>query len=119
MEHADENNAAPWEDVRELAEEFCKSEYCSWAINCSFIWLDFKRLHALLCFVPLTKSYFGRRRYFLVKTGVPILWDLMLNDLRWNRCNNNRNKMHNKCNVHLIILKLSSPTPGPWKNCPP
>lgn len=20
----------------------CKSEYCSWAINCSFIWLDFK-----------------------------------------------------------------------------
>lgn len=59
MEHADENNAAAWEDDWELAEEFGKSEYCSWAINCSFIWLDFKGLHALLCFVPLTKSILG------------------------------------------------------------
>ena len=42
MEHADENNAVPWEDDWELAEEFCKSEYCSWAINCPFSWLDFK-----------------------------------------------------------------------------
>lgn len=44
---------------------FCKSEHCSWAIDCSFIWLDFKRLHALLCFAPLTRSYFGSMRCFL------------------------------------------------------
>ena len=32
------------------------------------------------------------------KTGVPNLWDLIADDLRWNWCNNNRNKVHNKCN---------------------
>ena len=43
--------------------------------------------------------------------GVPSLQDLMLDDLRWNWCNNNRNKVHNKCNV----FKLSpnhSPNPS-------
>ena len=43
MEHADENNVTPWENGWELAEEFCKSKHCSWAIDCSFILLDFKR----------------------------------------------------------------------------
>ena len=28
-----------------------------------------------------------------------LLWDLMLDDLRWTWCNKNRNKVHNKCNV--------------------
>ena len=31
--------------------------------------------------------------------GVPNLWDLVLDGLRWSWCNNNRNKVHNKCNV--------------------
>ena len=34
-----------------------------------------------------------------VKAGVPNLWDLMPDDLRWRWCNNNRNKVHNKFNV--------------------
>ena len=34
-----------------------------------------------------------------IKAGVPSLQDLMPDDLRWNWCNNNRNKVHNKCNV--------------------
>ena len=29
--------------------------------------------------------------------GVPNLWDLMPDDLRWNWKNNDRNKVHNKC----------------------
>ena len=53
-----------------------------------------------LCFVP----------------GVPGLWDLLPDGLRWSWCHSNRNKMHNKCSALLIIMKLSSPTPGPWKN---
>ena len=32
------------------------------------------------------------------RAGVPNLWDLMPGDLRWSFCNNNRNKVHNKCN---------------------
>ena len=31
--------------------------------------------------------------------GVSNLWGLMSDDLRWSWCNNNRNKVHNKCNV--------------------
>ena len=34
----------------------------------------------------------------LCKAGVPNVWDLMSDDLRWSWCNNNnRNKVHNKC----------------------
>ena len=45
------------------------------------------------------------------KAGVPNLQDLMLDDLRWSWRNNNRNKVHNKCNV----LELSrNPPPQPW-----
>ena len=33
------------------------------------------------------------------RTGLPNLWDLMPDDLRWGWCNNNRNKVHNKCNA--------------------
>ena len=36
------------------------------------------------------------------RTRVPNLQDLMPDYLRWSRCNNNRNKMHNKCNVELL-----------------
>ena len=31
--------------------------------------------------------------------GVPNLWDLRPGDLRWSWRHNNRNKLHNKCNV--------------------
>ena len=52
------------------------------------------------------------------KAEVPNLWDLMSDDLSRSWCNNNKNKVHNKCNV------LESPwnhalLPGPWKNCLP
>ena len=33
------------------------------------------------------------------QTGAPSLWDLMLDDLRWSWCNNNRYKVHTKCNA--------------------
>ena len=49
-------------------------------------------------------------------TGVPNLWELMPDDLRWNWCNNNRNKVHNKWNVLESSLK-HLPPPSPRKNC--
>ena len=33
------------------------------------------------------------------KSGVPNLWDLMPDDLRWSWGNNHRNKVHGKCNA--------------------
>ena len=48
----------------------------------------------------------------------PHLQDLMLHDLRWSWCNNNRNKVHNKCTA-LESSQNYPPTPYPWKNCPP
>ena len=46
-----------------------------------------------------------------VKAGVPKLWDLMPDDLRRSWCNNNRNKVHNKCNALGLTLKPSSHLP--------
>ena len=34
-----------------------------------------------------------------LEQGVPKLWDLIPDDLRWSWCNKNRNKVHNKYNV--------------------
>ena len=34
-----------------------------------------------------------------LKAGFPNLWDLMPDALRWISCNNNRNRVYNKCNV--------------------
>ena len=51
------------------------------------------------------------------KTRVPNLWDLMPDNLRWSCCSNNRNKMHNKCNV--LESSRNHPTSTPWKNCLP
>ena len=39
------------------------------------------------------------RRNLSNKSGVPNLWDLMPDDLRWSWCNNHRNKVHGKCNA--------------------
>ena len=33
------------------------------------------------------------------RTGAPNLWGLRPGDLKWSWCNNNRNKVHNKCNA--------------------
>ena len=57
--------------------------------------------------------------------GVPNLWDLTSNDLRWNWYNSNRNKVHDKCNVlesskiHLlhqsrVYGKIVFQETGPW-----
>ena len=45
-------------------------------------------------------------------TGVPSPWDLMPDDLRWSWCNNNRNKVHNKCKVLESSWNIS-----PIPNC--
>ena len=42
--------------------------------------------------------------------GVPSLWHLMPDDMRWSWFNNNRNKMHNKCNA----LESSPNHSRPW-----
>ena len=56
-----------------------------------------------------------------LKAGVFNLQDLMSDDLRWSWCNNNRNKVHNKCNALESSPKhlQPSPHPHPWKNCLP
>ena len=48
---------------------------------------------------------------------VPNLQDLMPDDLRWSQCNN-RNKVHNKCNVFESSWN-HPPSPGSWKSCLP
>ena len=55
----------------------------------------------------------------LCNTGIPNLWDRMPDDLRWNWCNNNRNKVHNKSDA---LESSPTPTPllpSPWKSCLP
>ena len=47
---------------------------------------------------------------FLFTSGIPSLWDLMPDDLRWSWCNKNRNKVHITCNA---LQSHHSPTPGP------
>ena len=43
------------------------------------------------------------------------LWDLMPNELRWSWCNNNRNKVYNKCNALESSWNHTFPT-RPWNN---
>ena len=38
----------------------------------------------------------GELSELFFKAGVPNFWDLMPDDTGWSRCNNNRNKVHNK-----------------------
>ena len=52
----------------------------------------------------------GRVLALSTKTEVPSLWDLMSDGLRWSWFNNNRNKVHNKCNA----LVSSQTIPTPW-----
>ena len=73
-----------------------------------------KRLSTHACTYLYTQSEFSNHS----KSGVPILWGLMPDDLRWTCCNNNRNKVHNECNV-LESSGNHPPGPSPWKNCLP
>ena len=59
------------------------------------VWLEFRRVlfRSHFCVGPVAHDMFSS------VTGVPSLWDLMPDDLRWSWCNNNRNKVHNKCNT--------------------
>ena len=45
-------------------------------------------------------------------SGIPHLWDLVPDDMRWIWCNNNRNKIHNKCNA--LESSWNYPSPNPW-----
>ena len=49
------------------------------------------------------------------KPGVPSLWDLMPNDLKWSWCDHNRNKVHNKCS-ELESFWNQPPNPSLWEN---
>ena len=57
--------------------------------------------------------------------GVPNLWDQISDDLSWSWCNNNKNKVHNKCNAFesswndgwslpLVHGKIFFHKIGPW-----
>ena len=47
---------------------------------------------------------------------LPNLQSLKPDDLRWNWCNNKRNKVHSKCNMLESSQNLSPCCPGAWKN---
>ena len=51
------------------------------------------------------------------RPGVPTLWNLMPDDLRWSWCNNIRNKVQNKYNV--LEYPETIPHSSLWKNCLP
>ena len=51
--------------------------------------------------------------------GVPDLHDLMPDDLRCSWCNNNRNKVHNTCNVLGSAPSHPPPLPSPRQSCLP
>jgi len=76
----------------------------------------FKKKHKNFHWKPWPKMYVTILVSF--RAGVPNLWDLMPDDLRWSWCNNNRNKAHNKFNV-LESSWNDSPNLGPWKNSLP
>ena len=91
------------------------------------------QLHLKSCSVPsnrsanLSVSFSSWRHRFWCppssNSGVPNLWDLRPDYLKWSWCNNNRNKVYNKCNAlgssqsHppcLIRGKIVSHDTGPW-----
>ena len=58
-----------------------------------------------------------QRKLSAFKAGVPNLQDVLSYNPRWSWCNNNnRTKVHNKCNA-LETPWNHSPHPSPWKNC--
>ena len=67
-----------------------------------------RTISLLLCLLFRAK----REKHTSSSAVVPNLLDLMPDDLRWNWCNNNRNKVHSKCNSFELILK-----PSPFSVC--
>ena len=55
----------------------------------------------------------GMKTYICFNTGVPNLWGLMPDDLKWSWYNNNRNKAHNKCNALESSGGGEKPSPYP------
>ena len=47
----------------------------------------------------MRNSFLLCKIYLSFEAGVPNVWDLMPDDLRWSWCHNNRNKVHNKCDA--------------------
>ena len=86
-----------------------KSKRRTWFIQYS------KKKHKNFHWKPWPKIYVVILVSF--KAGVPSLWDLMPDDLRWTWYNN-RNEAHNKFNV-LESSWNNSPNLGPRKNSLP
>ena len=85
-------------------EEFCR------AVSPGYLLTTWERDGK--CSTLLSQAYEGHPR-----SGVPSLQDLMPDDLRWSWYNN-RNKVHNKCNM-LESSWSHSPHASLWKNCLP
>ena len=70
-----------------------------------------------VCYILWSPTWISWRQ--LSRAGVPNFQNLMPNDLRWNRCNNIRNKVHNKCNAFEPSPNPQPPPLGLWKSCLP
>ena len=66
----------------------------------------------------------GEGDHMCFRAGIPNVWDLMPDDLRWSWCSNNRNKVHSKCNKlesspnhpsPLVCGKIIFHKTGPWR----
>ena len=84
------------------------------AVTCAQIWCQMIAfVHRLSClFTVLTP--FIERAIMVLYGRVPSLQARMPDDLRWSWCNNNRNKVHNKCNA-LESSPNHPPTQGHGK----
>ena len=100
-------------NIKSVIYQGCSKE--SWIYHLSYVKLGW--------YAICKKSDWWRQDtgYYLLsklwfQAGIPNLQDLMPNDLRWSWCNNNRNKMHNKCNVLESPQNHSSLTQLKGKN---
>ena len=58
------------------------------------------------------------KEHHCLQHGTPTL-NQIPDDMRWSLCNNNRNKVHNKCMCLNYSESTPHPHPSPWKNCIP
>ena len=80
--------------------------------RCLYLWLE----NLGKCGPPFFSSTNNLQK---LRAGVPKLWDLMSDDLEWSWYNNNnRNKVHNKCNSLNNPETIPSHN-SPWRNCLP
>ena len=82
-----------------------------------FLCDEYMNLHSKPWFpqqIPCALCY---QAYYWCVCGVPSHWDLMPDDLSCNWYNNNnRNKVHNKCNAHESSWNHLPLIPGLWTN---